>query len=177
MIKGAAGRRYARAIFDFASEAGNLDQWMSDLRDIRDFLAEPAVAQVLDNPEIPFENKQKIIMAGLKGMDPLRVNFVKLLVRKGRTDIIDDIIAQYERLVNEHLGIAVADVTTAIPLDSKTTDLVAKRLSALIGKKVTVRTSVDPEIIGGLVAKVGDRLIDGSLVGQLAALRTRLVQG
>lgn len=177
MIKGAVGRRYARAIFDLASEAGALDQWMSDLNDMRGFLAEPTVAQVLQNPEISFEQKQKVISAGLLGMDSLRVNFLSLLVRKRRTDLIENIIAEFERLVNDQQGIAIADVTTAVPMDDTMTDLIAQKLSGLVGKKVMVRAAVDPEIIGGVVARIGDKLIDGSVVGRLAALRERLVQG
>ncbi|MCL5958082.1 MAG: ATP synthase F1 subunit delta [Chloroflexi bacterium] len=177
MIKGAVGRRYARAIFDLASEEAGLDPWMSDLKEMQVFLAEPSVAVVLQNPEISFEHKEKVINAGLSGMDSERINLLKLLVRKRRTDRIDEIVSEFERLANERQGIIFADVTTAIPMDDATTALVANRLSALVGKKVIVRPAVDADIIGGVVARVGDKLIDGSVVGRLAALRDHLSRG
>jgi len=177
MIKGAVGRRYARAIFDLALGDGSLDQWTSDLKDIHRFLTEPAVARVLRNPEISYEQKQKVVAAGLSGVRPVSLNFVNLLVRKRRTDRIGEIVAEFERLYNEQQGLAAADVTTAIPLDQPTLDMVTQRLSDLVGKRVMVRSTVDPNIIGGVVARIGDKLIDGSVAGRLAALKERLLQG
>jgi F-type H+-transporting ATPase subunit delta len=79
--------------------------------------------------------------------------------------------------VREHRGVAVAEVTTAVPLDAAEADDVSRRLGALIGKRIELRTQVDPSIIGGIIARVGDYLIDGSVTGQLSRLRSRLSEG
>lgn len=176
MIKGSAGRRYARAVFDLASHTGKYDEWLQDLREIRDFLADATVAAVIQNPEVPFEKKKAIIDAGFRGFDEAARNFVYVLVKRRRTDVIDKIVDEYERLLNEHRGIAVADVVTAIPLDDEAMEFIAARLSALTGKKVTIRHSIDTSIIGGVVAKIGDRLINGSVADRLARMRERLAQ-
>ncbi|MBI4320077.1 MAG: ATP synthase F1 subunit delta [Chloroflexi bacterium] len=176
MIKGAAGRRYARAIFDLAISKDDYDTWLADLKDIRDFMRQPEVAQIVQNPEVPFEQKRKVIDAGLPALGTLPKNFVYVLVSKRRTELIDSIVDEFERLTNEQRGVAIAEVTTAVPLDEDMARTVAERLAALSGKKIVLRLSVDPAIIGGLVARVGDKLINASVAERLASLRTRLAQ-
>ncbi len=176
MIRGAAGRRYARAVFDLAGAKGDYDQWLSDLKDIKDFLLQAEVAMVLQNPEVPFAQKKKVIDAGLGHLGQLQLNFVYVLVKKRRSELIGGILEEFERLINELHGIAVAEVTTAIALDEGVARSVADRLSALTGKQIVLRMSVDPEIIGGVVARVGDKLINASVVGRLEALRLQLAR-
>ena len=176
MIKGGAGRRYARAVFELASQKGDYDQWLQDLTEIRDFLSYSKIAAIIQNPEVPFEKKKNIIDAGLGDLDQLRRNFAYILVERRRSAAIDNIVAEFQSLVNERRGVAVADVVTAIPLNDKDAKLVAEQLSALTGKKVTLRQSVDSSIIGGIVAKIGDKLINGSVADRLARMRERLAQ-
>lgn len=176
MVKGGTGRRFARAIFELASQKGDYDQWLQDLRDVRDFLADQRVAAMIQNPEVPFDRKKSIIDAGLSALDELRRNFVYVLVERRHSDLIDKIIVDFERLLNERRGVAIAEVVTAVPLDAETSKYVAERLSALTGKKVTVKASVDPGIIGGVVAKIGDQLINGSVADRLVRMRQRLAE-
>ncbi len=176
MVKGSAGRRYARAIFDLASQGDSYDQWLRDLKDIRDFLSDQTVALVIQNPEVPFEQKKKLIDAGLPDLDQIGRNFVYVLVEKRRSESMENIVADFESLVNERRGVAVAEVTTAVPLDDKSAEFVAERLSALTGKQITLQQSVDPSIVGGIVAKIGDKLINGSVANRLARMREKLAQ-
>lgn len=176
MIKGGVGRRYARAIFELASQKGDYDQWLKDLSDIRDFLTDTTIAAVIQNPEVPFEKKKVVVDAGLRNMDQIRRNFVYVLIERRRSETIEKIADEFQRLVNEHRGVAVADVVTAIPLDDDAAKFVAERLSALTGKRVTLRRSVDARIIGGVVAKIGDKLINGSVADRLERMRNKLAQ-
>jgi F-type H+-transporting ATPase subunit delta len=176
------GRRYARAVFELALERGqslergeSLDAWLSDLKAIEAALADPAVMAVLSGPQLPFEQKRAIVERALGGVDELRRNLVYMLIEAGRIEALGAIVRELQRLVNEHKGIAEATVTTAVPLSDAEAQRVAERIGKLLGKRVIVERRVDRSIIGGIVVRVGDTLINGSVAGRLAALREQLV--
>jgi F-type H+-transporting ATPase subunit delta len=85
-------------------------------------------------------------------------------------------VLEYGRLVDEHRGIAHAEVATAVPLEPEEKDKLVRRLGDLVGREIVLTTRVDPAIIGGLVARVGDKLIDGSTKSRLLALRESLIR-
>ncbi len=174
MNEGRIARRYARAVFDIAVASGDVDGWLRDLRSIQSFLGQADVSMLLENPAIPLAEKQAVVDQGLARLGQLQRNFVYVLIANGRVSQIDGIVAEFQRLVNDYRGVAVAEVTTAVPLDERETRVVAGQIEALLGKKVVLEKRVDPSILGGVVARIGDRLIDGSLAGQLAALRNQL---
>lgn len=175
MLKGAVARRYARAIFDIAVERGDLDPWREDLRLMRDVLTQPRMTLFLQHPKITFETKKGIVDRSVPDLEPLRRNLLYLLISKRRTEIVGHICAVFEELLDEYRGIAHAAVTTAVPLNEAEAAAVAEKLSRLTGKQVLLHLSVDPSIIGGVIARIGDRLLDGSVKGRLVALRQRLV--
>jgi F-type H+-transporting ATPase subunit delta len=175
MLKGAVGRRYAQAILELATEHGDIDRWLDDLRVMRTVLAEPKMAGFLENPKISLESKRQVIERGFAQFDVLRRNLIYLLISKHRTEIIDKVCSEFERLYNDMRGIADADVSTAVAVSDGETSAIAQRLSQVTGKQVNLRLTVDPSLIGGFVARIGDQLIDGSVKGRLTALRERLV--
>ena len=130
----------------------------------------------LENPKIHFDEKSGILRQRLDGISPLAMNLALLLVAKKRLGIVEELVAEYGRLVDEHRGIAHAKVATAIPLDEKDKSSVDDRLSDALGKEILLVTQVDPSIIGGLTVRVGDKLIDGSTKSRLQALRKSLVE-
>lgn len=177
MATSGVARRYARAVFAIARDEHDLEGWHHDLRTIRDALHGPELSGLLDNPSVSFEEKRQILDGLLPpSLGPKRRNFVLLLVENGRTGLIDEIVRAYEAELNAARGIVTARVMTAVPLSAEETAAVARRLETIIGRKVEVTTSVDPSLIGGFVARIGDRLIDASVVGRLAALRSRLME-
>jgi F-type H+-transporting ATPase subunit delta len=97
-----------------------------------------------------------------------------MLLERRRLSSVPEIFEQYQALVLKEKGIVIADVTTAVPLDAAGEAMIGKQLSELVGKDVEVRTQVDPAIIGGMVARIGDNLIDGSVSNQLRRLHERL---
>ncbi len=172
----ASVRRHAQAVFGIALEHEDLDTWRGDLRRISEAMKDPLLVAFLESPKIHFEQKTRILSQRLEGINPLAMNLVFLLVARGRLGISGDIAVEYERLLDEHRGLAHAEVTTAIPLDSEEKERLTHRLSDIIGKEIMLATKVEPSIIGGLIARVGDKLIDGSTRSRLRALRESLVK-
>jgi F-type H+-transporting ATPase subunit delta len=176
MLATLSSKRYAQAAFEIATEKDKLEEWRSNLRKISELTREPEVVSFLENPKIPFESKAKLMQEGLKGVDPLALNLVYLLVIKDRIRTTEQIAEEYERLLDEYHGIRHAQIITAIPIDEPTKARLNQRLEALIGNKVSARLQVDPNILGGFVARIDDSLIDFSVRNKLELLRKELVE-
>jgi F-type H+-transporting ATPase subunit delta len=169
-----AAKRYAQAAFDIARERDELDRWVEDIRAIVDLAAQPGVVEFLASSRVPFEVKERLLRSGLADVNPLALNLARLLVQKGRIALAGQVRDEYQRLLDEHRGMAQGVVLTAVPLSEEEERAVAQRLGELTGKEIVLERQVDPEILGGLVARVGDRLIDGSTRTRLLALRRQL---
>lgn len=170
-----AAKRYAQAAFEIAREQGTLEEWEQDLQILSDALQDPAVSEFFESPAVPIEAKQQAIEKVLPGESQRYVrNLALLLLERGRLAQLPQVYQVFHDLVLEARGIAVADVTTAVPLSEAEEEQVRTQLAQMIGKTVEMRPHVDPEIIGGLVVRVDDTLIDGSVRTQLAELRQRM---
>ena len=97
------------------------------------------------------------------------------MVEKGRSELLDEIVSEYENFANEAQGIVVADVTTARDLNGSQADRLSNKLAEITGKTIKLRPHLDPKIIGGVVVRMGDKRIDGSLTGKLQALQAELL--
>jgi F-type H+-transporting ATPase subunit delta len=173
-----AAPRYAQAIFDIAVEQNRLEGWATDLATIRQAVDGTELRDALESVRAPFSAKQAAVEQIFGGqIDPLAKNFLLLLVQRNRLGQLDAIIDQFQALSDERLGIARAKVTTAVPLDDRERQVVADRLAAITGKTIRLEATVDPTIMGGLIARIGDKLIDGSTRTRLIALRRRLAAG
>ncbi len=171
----ASARRYAEAVFELASETGSFDVWADDLRTIAAFASEPEVAGLLVSGRVPREEKLRLLSAGLeKQVGPLAWNLVRLLEQRGKMDLAREVQRVYQERYDDRRGVAHAVVTTAVPLADDERRAVAQRLSTLTGKQVDVTPVVDESIIGGIVARMGDELIDASTRSRLVALKRRL---
>ena len=171
MAKGVSGKRHAQAVFQIALEEKRLEGWLSDLEKIGAVLGDADIAAALSSPRIRPEEKSEVLRRGLQGISPTAMNLAQLLVAKNRLHVIGGLIVEYRRLMNAYGGIELAEVTTAVPISSQEGEKVGKGLSELSGKKVTLEMNVDPQILGGFVAKLGDKLIDGSARTRLQELR------
>lgn len=174
MIQDPAARRYAQAIFALAEEKGTFDEWLDDLETLAVAFSDPVVARALSSQRIPAERKEALIRQAAPDLRPLSWNLLRLLIRKKRLHLLPQIAEALRELVDERRGVAKAIVTTALPLDGADRQRVAERLSQITGKQVLVETRVDESIMGGLIARIGDRLIDGSTRTKLLALRAAL---
>jgi F-type H+-transporting ATPase subunit delta len=170
-----SARRYAEAIFEIALDNESFVQWSGDLQTIADFAGEADVAALLASNRVPRDQKMRLLTAGLDGeISPLAMNLVRILEDKGKLHLARDIQIVFQEKVDEARGIAHAVVTTAVPLSDDERNAIASRLSSVTGKQVNITPVVDQAIIGGLVARIGDQLIDGSTRTKLRALKRQL---
>ena len=173
MASGAA-KRYVQAIVEIAREQQSFDTWEQGLRLLGDAAADERFATYLQNPSVQNAEKKKAVDIVLKDATPEARNLAHLLIERQRVGLIPDIVEAFNEALLAERGIVVADVTTAEPLDDAMQAEVRERIGAMVGKKVQLRMHTDPEIIGGLVARIGDQVIDGSVQTRLRRLRTRL---
>lgn len=176
-LRGAAARRYAQAVFDMAKEANNLDRWLSDLRVINGVFGSHNAVETLEDPKLTDADQQRIVLEKLpKGVvTDLATNFLLLLVQRGRLSLLPRIMELYQQMYNKEKGIIVAEVTTAVPLDDAHKKRVSDQIAIITGgKEVDLRLKEDPRILGGIITRIGDELIDASVANRLAELSDRM---
>ncbi|MBI4287268.1 MAG: ATP synthase F1 subunit delta [Chloroflexi bacterium] len=171
----ALARRHAQAIFQIALQQNTLEVWRADLKRLAEALTDEVARHFWDNPRVRLDKKIVALKSVLEGVSPLVLNLAGLLMARGRLGIVNDLVDEYGRMVDAHHGILHADVTTAVALDEASQQKLVQGLGEALGKKVTVKASVDPAILGGMIARVGDRVIDGSIKTRLENLRRGLV--
>jgi F-type H+-transporting ATPase subunit delta len=175
-VRGVAARRYAQAAFEIARDNKTLDQWLGDLKTLNGVFGAPEVASILEDPKLTEDGQRKVVDRLLpKGLvGELAMNLLLLLIKRNRLRSLPRILDVYQELYNREKGIVVADVTTAVPLDEQQRKQVAQRLSQITGKTIELRVHEDPRILGGMITRIGDELIDASVASRLAALAERL---
>jgi len=171
MAKGVSGKRHAQAVFQIALEDKQLDKWLTDIEMIAAVLGDAEIAAAMANPKVSPEKKKDVLDRGLKGISPMAMNLAQFLVAKNRLHLVQSLAVEYRRLMNAYLGLELAEVTTAVPVSDQEGEMVGKGLAAMSGKRVTLELSVDPGILGGFVARLGDKLIDASARTRLQDLR------
>ena len=169
-----AAKRYAQAAFAVALEQGNPERWLGDLDALSDLVAQPQAAAVMQSDRVPDPEKERLLKAVLPDVAPAALNLARLLVAKRRVRLAGQVREEFGNLLDAHEGRARALVTTAVPLSEEQKAEVAVRLGRITGKTVSVEQDVDPEIVGGLIARIGDKLIDGSTRSRLVALKKSL---
>jgi len=169
-----AAKRYAQAVFSLAKERGTLDAWHDDLCQLATLMDDDGAREFFASPTPTTVQKLALLDTALADGQPEAKNLVRLLLERGRLNDLPAIADEFEDGVRAERGIVVAEVTTADPLGPLEQALVKERLEAMTGKTVELRMRVDPALIGGIVARIGDVLIDGSVVSQLRLLRARL---
>ncbi|OGO61191.1 MAG: ATP synthase F1 subunit delta [Chloroflexi bacterium RBG_19FT_COMBO_48_23] len=169
-------KRYAQAVFEIALERNKLKEWQSDLRKIARLIQDTEFASLIENPKLPFELKAKLAQEILGKINPMALNLVYILITKGKLKDAGQLADEYERLLNDHHGIKTAEVTTAIALDNTERERLSHHLEAIIGKKVRINTQVNPDILGGFIARIDDSLIDGSIRNKLEMLKKSLAK-
>jgi F-type H+-transporting ATPase subunit delta len=170
-----SSKRYAQAVFNIAQESNEIDKWQAYLKKIAELMSEPEYIAIAENPALPFDLKAKYTEEKLGKISPLALNLACLLIAKNKCKIAAQIAENYDRLMDEYHGIKRAEVITAIPLDNKDRSNLERQLETITGSKITVQFQTDPDIIGGIIARVDGRLIDGSIRSKLEILRRNLV--
>jgi F-type H+-transporting ATPase subunit delta len=176
MAELAVVRRYARALFDTAQKQGVVDQVEEELKSVDQVLrAVPRLSRVLRAPTIPRPQKQDLLLKAFGSrVGKLTARFLALAIERRREAILVDIYGEFQRLANEARNILPVQVTAAVPLTDDERNALTGALSSRTGKNVTLEVDVDPQIMGGLMLRMGDTVIDGSVRSRLVQLRNRL---
>jgi F-type H+-transporting ATPase subunit delta len=169
-------RRYATALFGVAIQSDALDSVHSDLLAVRQLWEEnPSLSAVMSRPQTSLEVKDRIWTQLLENnVGSLMIRFVRLLTDKRRISLLPEISDEFQRLADQHRNLVRATVTTAAPLPSDQAEALKASLTTKTGRNVEMDLHVDPALIGGVIVRIGDRIMDGSVRGHLARLRTRL---
>lgn len=170
-------KRYAAALFDVAKRNNILDAVGADMTLIERFVAEvPYLRAVLLQPLVSDERKNKVVTDAFGDrVTATSLNFLKLLIRKRREELVDVCIAEFRALYAATHNQTDAVATTAVPLTPEQTERLTQSLQKLTGKTVQLTAVVDPAIIGGTVVRMGDTVIDGSVRGRLERLEQHLL--
>ncbi len=169
--------RYARALFDGAVEAGALEQVHSDLNEVKDlFVDVPALQDYLTNPAIPVHEKLGFIEEQFAGkISDWVTNLLKLMTEANRVEAFGALTEQFQALVNQRDNVATAEVVTAIALDKTLEKKLQKTLETRYGySRVEIEKRIDPEILGGVIVRIQDQVIDGSFAGRLNELHKQV---
>jgi F-type H+-transporting ATPase subunit delta len=170
-------KRYAKALVAIGQENGKLDEYAQDLTNLVATVdASHDFREVLVNPVFTKEDKKRIAGQVLEkmGTDPMVTNFVYVLIDRKRIDQLTGIDNAFHEMMDDIKGITRGEVVSAAPLEEDELDRVSDALSKISGKQTVITAKVDPSLIGGLFARVGDTVIDGTIRTQLNQLKESL---
>ena len=173
----ASAGRYARALFDVVIKEGTPEQVDQELATFAGmFAGNTDLHKALANPAVPVPAKRKVVESLLSRMNPTPAlgKLLLMLADRDRLTLIPELAAVYRERLMEHQQVINAEVTTAVPLSADRVAQFEKRIAAATGRRVTMKASVDPALIGGAVARVGSIVYDGSIATQLSKMRERL---
>lgn len=173
-------KRYAKALLDIGREDGNYQQYGRELKEFADLCIDnPEFFDFLSNPIFSLEERIKVLDRILEktGFSVILNNFLRVLLERKRIDRILEISDYYSRLLDDVLGIARAKIITARPLKKKTLNRLIKSIERFTSKKIEAETEIDESIIGGVIVKIGDLVLDGSVTAQLEGLKESLKRG
>lgn len=165
-------RRYGEALGELAYEQNLLDQVEEELSLVRETLAaEPRLMRFLENQKITVAEKDRVVQEIFgKRLSRITLNFLRLVVSKGREAHLLDMIDAYVEYANDKRGIIEVEVTTAAPLTEGQAELLMRKLSEVTGRKVRLMTKEDEALLGGVIARIGDMVMDGSVRTRLELL-------
>jgi F-type H+-transporting ATPase subunit delta len=169
-----SAKRYAQAVFAIAQEKDQVDVWNVELRAIEDTLKNDDLRSALSQAAVPMSAKANIVREAFADVSSLGQNLICLLVERRRLGLLPEIRAQFSHLLDEYHGREHVQLVSAVPLDAGAQEAASRLLQGIVNKEVVLDTRVDPDILGGLIVRVGDKLIDGSVKGRLRDLGREL---
>jgi F-type H+-transporting ATPase subunit delta len=178
MASHASARRYARALFDVVSKSGDVDAALVEMKTLGDAISGHAdLRRALTSPGVPLGAKQSV-MRELLALQPVSKVVARLLALIVENDDVNEmarIVEAFEQRVMDFHHVVRAELTSAVPLPAGRVEAIEASLAKVSGAKVVITPRVDPALLGGVVAKVGSRVYDGSVARHLARIRARLV--
>ncbi|MFZ5968893.1 MAG: F0F1 ATP synthase subunit delta [Bacillota bacterium] len=171
-------KTYAKALFDVALELKQIEQFGKELDGvIETFNQYPEFYELYKTPQINNDEKKKIMEEVFgKSMSQEVMNLFKILLDKGRASIVEYMTKEYHNLANEHNNMVEAVAVTTVPLKDEDRSRLTEKLSAMTGKKIVLKNEIDKTIIGGILVRIGDKVIDGTIQRRLKELEENLAQ-
>ncbi len=180
MIGGGLARRYARALLDIGREEGQARQILPEVERFASLLSEtPPLKEALGAAYVNRRDKHAVLESAVAplGFLPTTLNFLRLLVDKGRMDVLPQIIAELRRLVEQMEGIERVEIVVPMALSETQREAVRAALAKRTGKRIEIEEKVDPGVLGGMVVKVGSTVYDGSIRTQIEQIRQNMQKG
>lgn len=177
MSQSAVAERYARAVFELGQESGQLESMVTEIEDFaRTYRGSPELSSVLDNPLVEAEKREAVLLdvAGRVGARGPALNAIRLLAARHKLRAIPEVASMLRRMADRQAGIVRATVTSAVVLPDQFYQRLQSELEAAINRRIVLDRRQDPSLIAGVVTRVGDHTIDGSIKGQLAELERQL---
>ncbi len=171
-------RNYAEALFESGERSGKTERYADLMKALADAIrTDDRIRHLLESPRVPKQTKQDVLSRALEDCAPEPfVRFVAAVVKRGRQAILTAICDEFSDLVDHKYNRVHAGITLAREPDVALQKAVKQRLSAVIGKEIIPHYRTDPDILGGLIVRVGDRIMDGSLRRRMVSLRSRLLR-
>lgn len=169
-----AAKRYTQALTEIAQESNTFDAWQRDLDTLAALVSDDEVRNYFVSPSVQVDDKLKTAEAVLGDAQPEARTLLRMMIERRRLRLLPEIASLFAEEVLASKGIVTVDVTTADALDDAGEQLVRERLKGIVGKDVELRLHTDANIIGGIVARIGDQVIDGSVQNQLRRLRATM---
>ena len=172
------GDRYAESLFDLAKEENKVTQYLDDIKLVGEVLdSDPQIVQFFNHVLIENDKKIQLLDQSFKGnVDQYVLNFLKLLVQSRRIRYIDDIVKSYINLSNQYLGIEEGMIYTPYELTDQQIQDIEKAISQKENKKVTLKVSIDPSLLGGIKVQIANRIYDGTIKNEVEMLKKELLR-
>jgi F-type H+-transporting ATPase subunit delta len=168
---------YARSLFEVAKETSKLDEIREQLGEFADALTDSHELQVFFfSPYFSTQEKEEGLDRALEGADPMFENFLKLLIENHRMPVLFRIRRAYEALWREENKLLPVQITSAVELDERTVEQIGDQIAEQTGRKVELAAEVEPDILGGIVVRVGNSVLDASVRNRLEQLRKQVVR-
>ncbi len=179
MAELAVVRRYARALFDTAVRKEAVESVEQDLKVVDQVVRQlPQLQRAFRAPAVSDAQKRALLHRAFEGrVGPLSLRFLDLLVDRGREDVLRDIYSEFHQLANTRRNILPVQVTAAVPLTDAEREALARSLSQRTGKSINLLVQIDPSLGGGIIVRMGDTILDGSVRTRLRLLHERLMAG
>jgi len=178
VIEGRLARRYTRALFQLAREAGQEEKIGREIEQFYATFSGSELQGVLTNPAFPMDSRKRILIQVANGLQlsVLSIHFLSLLLERDRLAHLPGIVNCYRRLLNEAKGRVEAKVVSAAGLDAALVERLREQLKGISGKEVVLQQETDPSLLGGLLVELAGKVYDGSVRTQLEKMKQRIAR-
>jgi len=173
-MKKTIARPYSKAIYEHAKQESTVDSWSEALQMLSIISDDESIREIATNPNFSIEKLQEVLLSVTEDFSPSQQNLIKLLVQNRRLNIVGEILEQFAELKAEDESLKVVSVTSAYELSESEISDIVKALEVKFSGKVSVETSIDASLIGGLVIKYGDMVINTSISNQVEQFSNNL---